>query len=264
MRSTLFTISIIILFSSCAINKLTGKNQLSLVSDEEILHSSDSLYKDYLEKHTVLNNGNDNNVQMVERVGKRIVKAVNKYYSDNVMQSLLNDYKWEYHLVQDSVINAWCMPGGKIVVYTGMLSMVNSEAELAIIMGHEVSHALLNHGKQRLSQAVLLNLGSLAVSTAVEKKSTRAKRNIEIAYGISTQIGLELPFSRKHEYEADKFGLLWAAMAGYDPNEAIPLWERMNENSVAIPQFLRTHPTELNRIEAIKNNMPEAMKYYKK
>ena len=155
------------------------------------------------------------------------------------------------------------MPGGKIVVYTGILTMVESEAELAVIMGHEVSHALLNHGNQRLSQSVLLSLGSLAVSTAVEKKSTKAKRNIEIAYGISTQIGLALPFSRKHEFEADKFGLLWAAMAGYDPNVAIPLWKRMSENNVAIPEFLRTHPTEVNRIEALKKNMPEAMKYYK-
>ena len=263
MRSTLYTISIVIFFSSCAINKLTGKNQLSLVSDQEILHTSDSLYKDYLNKHTVLNNRDNNDVQMVERVGNRIVKSVNKYYSDNGMQSSLNDYKWEYHLVQDSAVNAWCMPGGKIVVYTGILTMVESEAELAVIMGHEVSHALLNHGNQRLSQSVLLSLGSLAVSTAVEKKSTKAKRNIEIAYGISTQIGVALPFSRKHEFEADKFGLLWAAMAGYDPNVAIPLWKRMSENNVAIPEFLRTHPTEVNRIEALKKNMPEAMKYYK-
>ena len=265
MKHFIYTIISICLFSSCAINKLTGKNQLSLVSDQEILHTSDSLYKDYLSKSKVLKNKGDINVEMVQRVGKKIVASVNKFYSDKNMQSLLNDYRWEYYLVEDPEMNAWCMPGGKIVVYTGILPMIKSEAELAIIMGHEVSHALLNHGKQRMSQAVLLNLGSLALSTAVENKSTKAKRNYELAYGIGTQIGLTLPFSRKHEFEADKFGLIWAAMSGYDPNEAITLWERMNEeNGGKVPEFFQTHPSELNRISALKNTMPEALKYYKK
>ena len=264
MRFFKYFILSLCLFSSCSINKLTGKNQLSLVSDQEILHTSDSLYNDYLSKSKVLKNKEDNNVEMVQRVGKKIVASVNKFYSDKNMQSLLNDYRWEYHLVEDAEMNAWCMPGGKIVVYTGILPMIKSEAELAIIMGHEVSHALLNHGKQRMSQAVLLNIGSLALSTAVENKTTKAKRNYELAYGIGTQIGLTLPFSRKHEFEADKFGLIWAAMSGYDPNEAIRLWERMNEeNGGKIPDFLRTHPSELNRISALKNAMPEALKYYK-
>jgi Zn-dependent protease with chaperone function len=265
MQNIIIIFSIVVLFSSCAFNKLTGKNQLSLLSEDEVIHSSDSMYRDYLMKHKVMNINGDNDVQMVQRVGKRIVQAVNKYYSEHNMQSQLNNYRWEYHLVQDSQVNAWCMPGGKIVVYTGILPMVKSEAELAVILGHEVSHALLDHGKQRMSESMLLNIGSLALSTAVANKSLRTQRNIELAYGIGTEVGLSLPFSRKHEYEADKYGLLWTAMAGYDPNEAITLWQRMNDKSGKdVPELLRTHPTEMNRIRALKDFMPEAMKLYKK
>ncbi len=253
-----------LLIASCTVNKLTGKSQLSLLSDDEILHSSDSMYRDYLMKHKVISTRGDIDVQMVQRVGKKIVQAVNKYYSDRNMQSLLNNYRWEYHLVQDSQVNAWCMPGGKIVVYTGILPMVKTEAELAVIMGHEVSHALLNHGKQRMSQSILLNLGGLALSTAVAEKSSRTKSNIELAYGIGTQVGLALPFSRKHENEADQFGLIWTAMAGYNPNEAITLWQRMSDsNSKEVPEFFRTHPTEVNRIKALNAFIPQALKYYK-
>jgi predicted Zn-dependent protease len=252
------------LIASCAVNKLTGKSQLSLLSDDEILHTSDSMYRDYLKKSKVISTRSDVDVQMVQRVGKKIVQAVNKYYSDRNMQSQLNNYRWEYQLVQDPQVNAWCMPGGKIVVYTGILTMTKTEAELAVIMGHEVSHALLNHGKQRMSQSMLLNLGGLALSSAVADKSSRTKSNIELAYGIGTQVGLALPFSRKHETEADQYGLIWTAMAGYNPNEAIPLWERMNNaNSKEIPEFFRTHPTEVNRIRALRAYMPQAMKFYR-
>jgi predicted Zn-dependent protease len=264
MRYLFFSLFAIIILASCAYNKLTGTNQLSLISDSEIFKTSDSMYRDYLNKSKVISNRENIDVQMVQRVGKKIVQAVNQYYADRNMQSQLNEYRWEYHLVQNAEVNAWCMPGGKIVVYTGILSMTKTEAELAVIMGHEVSHALLNHGKQRMSQSMLLNLGSLALSSAVSDKSARARSNFEIAYGIGTQVGLALPFSRKHETEADQFGLIWTAMAGYNPNEAIPLWQRMsNASGNDVPEFFRTHPTGVNRIKAIKAYMPQAMKFYK-
>jgi predicted Zn-dependent protease len=202
---------------------------------------------------------------MVKRVGQRIVKAVETYYAQNGISEKLNGYKWEYNLVEDKAINAWCMPGGKIVVYTGLLPVSQNEAALAVVIGHEVSHALLQHGNQRMSQGLLQQLGGVALSVAVANKPAETQNLFMTAYGAGTTVGVMLPFSRNQELEADHFGLIWTAMAGYNPQEAIALWERMENASQgqSPPEFLSTHPSEGRRRDQLQKFMPEAMKYYK-
>jgi predicted Zn-dependent protease len=178
---------------------------------------------------------------------------------------VLEGYQWEYNLVDSKEVNAWCMPGGKIVVYTGLLPVTQNEAALAVVMGHEVTHALAKHGNERMSQGMLQQVGQVALSVALANKAAETQNVFMTAYGVGTNVGLVLPFSRRDEYEADQFGLTFAAMAGYNPQEAISLWERMEKMSGGNkpPEFLSTHPSEGNRIERLKKQMPEALKYYK-
>jgi predicted Zn-dependent protease len=255
----------VILFSGCAVNSLTGKSQLSLVSDEQVVSMSLTQYKDYISKHKVINTPNDEDYKMVQRVGQRIVNAINKYYTDRNIQSQLSNYHWEYNLVKDSAVNAWCMPGGKIVVYTGILPITKNENALAFVLGHEVSHALLQHGTQRISEGMLQQLGGAALSAALANKSDEVKKISMSAYGIGTEYGIALPFSRGHELEADKFGLIWTTMAGYDPQEAIPFWTRMSSaNNKKTPEFMSTHPSDEKRIDQIKMLLPDVIKNYSK
>jgi len=179
------------------------------------------------------------------------------------MSDRLKGYDWEVNLVQDNQINAWCMPGGKIVVYTGLLPVTKNEDALAAVMGHEVCHALLQHGNQRMSQALIQQLGGVALSVALADKPQETRNLFLAAYGVGTQVGVMLPFSRSHELDADRWGLIMSAMAGYDPREAIGLWERMEKaGGGKAPEFLNTHPSEGRRIERLQRIMPEAMEYY--
>jgi predicted Zn-dependent protease len=266
MRTTIiWSFFSLFIFSGCAVNSLTGKRQLSLVSDQEVINMSLTQYKEYIAKNKVLTAATNQDVQMVQRVGKKMVAAINKYYLDKGIQSKLEGYQWEYNLVQDSTVNAWCMPGGKIVVYTGILSVTKNEAALAVVLGHEVSHALLQHGQQRMSEGMLQQLGSAALSAALANKSDDVKKISMNAYGIGTEYGIALPFSRGHELEADKYGLIWTAIAGYDPTEAVAFWQRMSaKNGKKQPEFMSTHPSDDKRIESIKSFLPTALKYYKK
>lgn len=202
---------------------------------------------------------------MVVRVGKRITKAVEDYYAKNGIIDKLTGFKWEYNLVEDKAVNAWCMPGGKIVVYTGLLPITQNEAALAVVMGHEVSHALLQHGNQRMSTGIAQQLGGVALSVAVANKPAETQNLFLGAYGVGSTVGVMLPFSRNHELQADKYGLIFSAMAGYNPREAIPLWERMEKASQGQkpPEFLSTHPSEGRRIDQLNKFMDEALKYYK-
>jgi predicted Zn-dependent protease len=202
---------------------------------------------------------------MVRRVGMRITKAVTDYYAQKGLSKELEGYNWEYNLVDSKEVNAWCMPGGKIVVYTGLLPVTQNEAALAVVMGHEVTHAIFNHGNERISQGLAEQLGGVALSVALANKPTATQNLFLGAYGAGAEMGVLLPFSRKHEYEADHWGLNWAAMAGYNPQEAIPLWQRMEKagNGQRPPEFLSTHPSEGNRIEQLQKFMPEALQYYK-
>ncbi|OSZ77800.1 peptidase M48 [Chitinophagaceae bacterium IBVUCB2] len=253
------------LLVACSKNALTGKNQLTLLPEAELQTMATQEYQQFLSTNKVVAASANRDAEMVRRVGQRITRAVEKYYADKGLSEKLNGYKWEYNLVNDPAVNAWCMPGGKIVVYTGILPVTQNEAALAAVMGHEVSHALLQHGNQRMSQGLLQQLGGVALSVAVANKPAETQNLFLGAYGVGSNVAVLLPFSRKHELEADRYGLIWTAMAGYNPQEAIGLWERMEKlsNGQKPPEFLSTHPAEGRRIDQLNKYMPEAMTYYK-
>ncbi len=260
---TFFVVSFLLI--ACSTNPLSGKKQLKLLPEAELQNMATTEYKQFLSTTKVVGNTNNRDAEMVKRVGQRIVSAVEAYYKEIGKSGDLAGYKWEVNLVEDKAVNAWCMPGGKIVVYTGILPITQNEAALAAVMGHEVSHALLQHGNQRMSQGILQQLGGVALSVAVANKPQETQNLFLGAYGAGSQVGVLLPFSRKHELEADRYGLIFAAMAGYNPQEAIALWERMEKASAgqSPPEFMSTHPTEGRRIEQLKKYMPEALERYK-
>ena len=261
--TTLFIVASFIV--ACSTNPLTKKSQLTLLPESELQAMGTQQYQQFLSTSRVISASNNRDAEMVRRVGQRITKAVEEYYAQNGISDKLNGVRWEYNLVDDKAVNAWCMPGGKIVVYTGLLPISQNEAALAVVMGHEVSHALLQHGNQRMSQGLLAEMGEVALSVAVANKPAETQNLFLSAYGVGATVGVMLPFSRKQELEADRFGLIWTAMAGYNPQEAIPLWERMERASQgqSPPEFLSTHPSEGTRIDELQKFMPEAMKYYK-
>ncbi|MBL7709923.1 MAG: M48 family metallopeptidase [Chitinophagaceae bacterium] len=260
---SLFVLSAMII--ACSKNALTGKGQFTLLPESELQTMATTEYQQFLSSNKVVATSNNRDAEMVRRVGQRITKAVDSYYAEKGMTDKLAGFKWEYNLVDDKAVNAWCMPGGKIVVYTGLLPITQNEAALAAVMGHEVSHALLQHGNQRMSQGLAQQLGGVALSVAVANKPQQTQNLFLGAYGAGTQLGVLLPFSRKHELEADDWGLKFSAMAGYNPQEAINLWKRMEQagGGQKPPEFMSTHPSEGRRIEQLEKLMPEALKYYK-
>lgn len=253
------------LLIGCAKNPLTGRNQAKLVSETELQSMATTQYQQFLSTNKVVSSSSNRDAEMVKRVGQRITKAVTQYYAQQGLSSRLEGYQWEYNLVEDKAANAWCMPGGKIVVYTGLLPITQNEAALAAVMGHEVSHALLYHGNERMSQGLIAELGGTALSVALAEKPAATQNLFLTAFGLGAQVGVLLPFSRKQELEADEWGLIFIAMAGYNPREAIALWQRMQaaSNGQKPPEFLSTHPDEGRRIAELERLMPKALQYYK-
>ena len=253
-KITLFLIFISVF--SCKTNPFSGKKTLALVPNSQILPMAFQQYDEFLAASNVINSTSETN--MVKNVGVKITKAAERYLNANGYQGYLKDYRWEYNLVEDTQVNAWCMPGGKIVVYTGILPITKSETGLAAVMGHEVAHALANHGQQRMSAGQLQQLGAVAGNVAfIDDPQNQDIFNQ--AYGIGSNLGVMMPFSRSHETEADKIGLTLMAIAGYDPIEAANLWERMKaKGGEAPPEFLSTHPSNDTRIANIKTWVPEA------
>ena len=200
---------------------------------------------------------------MVKQVGTKIQQAVEKYYTDKGLSSQLNGFKWEFNVVDENIVNAWCMPGGKVVVYTGLLPVTQDEASLAVVMGHEIAHAIARHGNERMSQGLIVQFGAAVLSTAMQQKPALTQSIFQQAYGLSTNLGI-LKYSRTHETEADKMGLVFAAMGGYNPEVAIGFWERMSQASSGTkpPELLSTHPSDETRIANLKAFMPEAKKYF--
>jgi len=250
---------------ACSTNPVTGRKQFKLVSETELQAMATQEYRQFLSSNPVVAASADRDAEMVRRVGQRIANAVTKYYRDNNMSDALAGYKWEFNLIRDKAANAWAMPGGKVVVYTGLLPITRNEAALAVVMGHEISHAIFQHGNERMSQGMAAQGLGAGISVALRNKPAATQNLFYQAFGIGTQVGVLLPFSRKQELEADRYGLIWTAMAGYNPREAIALWQRMEQASDGNrpPEFLSTHPTEGRRIEEIQRYMPEALKYYK-
>lgn len=266
MKVKVFLISIIagVVLYACTTNAITGRSQLSLVSESEVQAMALTQYKQFLTENKVVTPTKNNDAEMVQRIGKRISTAITKYYTEQGLSNELQGYNWEYNLVDSKEVNAWCMPGGKIVVYTGILPITQNEDALAVVMGHEIAHALARHGNERMSEGLLQQLGGVALSTALSTKKKETQDLFMAAYGVSSQLGVMLPHSRKQELEADKFGLRYAALAGYNVREAIPLWQRMEKLSQgqAPPEFLSTHPAEQKRINELQKIMDETIRDY--
>jgi predicted Zn-dependent protease len=250
---------------ACAKNPITGRSQASLVSETELQAAATQQYQQFLATNKVVSSSANRDAEMVKRVGVRVTRSVEEYLAKLGKSDLLAGYKWEYNLIEDKQVNAWCMPGGKIVVYTGLLPVSQNEAALAAVMGHEIAHAVLYHGRERVSQAMLQEGLGTALGAALASQPSTTQNIIMAAYGVGSQVGVLLPFSRKQELEADKYGMFWMAGAGYNPQEAINLWERMEKASGGSkpPEFMSTHPSEGSRIEQLKKYLPEAMTYYK-
>ena len=261
---TFFAVAVVMV--SCTKNAVTGRKQLNLYPESEINSAAAQQYQQFLSQNKVVSPSSSRDAEMVRRVGQRIATAVTKYYTDKGLGADLQGYQWEYNLVDSKEVNAWCMPGGKIVVYTGLLPITQNEAALGVVVGHEVTHAVAKHGNERMSQGMLQQLGGVALSVALANQPAETQNLMMAAYGAGSEVGILLPFSRNQEYEADHYGLFFAAMAGYNPQEAIPLWQRMEaaaQNGSQPPEFLSTHPSEGNRIKRLQDLMPEALKYYK-
>lgn len=252
-------------FIACSTNPVTGRKQFKLVSEEELMGMATTEYRNFLSQNRPVSPSADRDAEMVRRVGQRVAAAVTKYYNDNGFGSALEGYQWEFNLVNSQEANAWCMPGGKVVVYSGLLPITQNEAALANVIGHEIAHATFQHGNERMSQGLAQQLGGVALSVAVSSQPQATQNLFMQAYGIGSQVGVLLPFSRKQELESDRYGMIFAAMAGYNPREAISLWQRMEKasNGQAPPEFLSTHPAPGNRIQQLEKYLPEALKYYK-
>jgi predicted Zn-dependent protease len=228
-----------------------------------MLSMSYSQYDQFLSENEL--SGDAGKIEMVKRVGNRIKGSVEKYFAEQGLSDELENYRWEFNLVESEEVNAWAMPGGKVVIYSGILPVTRNETGLAVVMGHEIAHAVAKHGDERLSQVLITQMGGMALSEALDEAPDET-RNIWMAvYGVGAQVGFLLPYSRTHESEADHLGLIFMAMAGYDPSESVDFWKRMQEkkSGAAPPEFLSTHPAGETRIRNLKDHIPEAMEYYR-
>jgi predicted Zn-dependent protease len=255
---------VLTLLASCQRNAITGRNQLSLLPESEVQSMAFGQYKEFISANKVITPSTSRDAEMVKRTGTRLINAITSYYTEKGMSKELEGYNWEINLVNDKQANAWCMPGGKIVVYSGLLPLTRNEDALAIVMGHEITHALAKHGNERMSQGLLQQMGGVALAAALSNKPAETQNLFMTAYGVGSNVGVMLPFSRKNEFEADKFGLMFAALAGYNPREAIPFWQRMADASSGNkpPEFLSTHPSDESRIERLQSIMDETVKNY--
>jgi predicted Zn-dependent protease len=265
LKSSLIVLAaLMLLTASCSQVAITGRKQFNLVPNSIMNSMSFQSYGQFLSENKLSTNASQ--TQMVKDVGRRIQSAVERYCAENDLSNRIRGYDWEFNLVQDPAVNAWCMPGGKVVVYTGLLPIAQDEAGLAVVMGHEIAHAVAKHGAERMTQGLIVELGGMALSKALVNKPAETQNLFMRSYGTGTQVGVLLPFSRVHEKEADHLGLIFMAMAGYDPAEAVNFWQRMadaKKDRPQPPELLSTHPADATRIRNIKSLIPEAMKYYK-
>lgn len=263
-RKLLIIIFTALVVWSCSQVPVTGRRQINLLPEAQIMEMSFANYTQFLtdNKGKVVKSGPQ--VEMVKRTGLRISQAVEQYMRENQMASRISNFKWEFNVVDDKAVNAWCMPGGKVVVYTGILPVTRDETGLAVVMGHEIAHAVANHGNERMSQGLMQELGFAILDQALSEKPDVTRSIFLSAYGVGSDVLGILPYSRLHESEADKLGLIFMAMAGYDPAQAVGFWDRMSKlDGQAPPELLSTHPNSATRIRQIQEFLPEAQKYYK-
>jgi predicted Zn-dependent protease len=244
------------LLITCATNPFTGQKTMALIGNNELFATAFREYNQFLSENIVISGTEE--AYMVERLGENIRRAAEIWIASEGKSGYLRDYQWEYHLVDSKEVNAWCMPGGKIVVYTGILPLTQTEDGLATVMGHEVAHALLNHGQQRMSAGFLQQLGAISVAVLASNQSDDTQSLLMSAYGIGTTLFGTLPFSRKHESEADHYGLILMAIAGYNPEASISFWERMAAKDGGSIEFLSTHPSDTTRIRQLTESIPVA------
>jgi len=263
LKRVLAVLAFVSVISSCATVPLTGRKQLNLVSNTEIIQASAAQYKNVLDSSRLSSNAEQ--VAMIKRVGQRIQTAVETYMKQKGLADQLAGFNWEFNLIQDDkTVNAWCMPGGKVAFYTGILPVCKDETGVAIVMGHEVAHAIANHGRERMSEAMVANGLLTGLGAAMGQNPSLTQQLLMQSIGVGANVAM-LKFSRQDESEADHIGLIFMSMAGYDPNEAPKFWERMEAMSGGQqpPEFLSTHPSHASRIKDLKKWIPEAMSYKK-
>jgi predicted Zn-dependent protease len=262
MKTTLSLALVVSLVAlSCSKVPISGRRQLNMLPESQLMAMSLTEYNNFLSSNKTLDGGN-NRSKSVKTVGDKISKAVEKYLTDNGQTKRIKGFEWEFNVVDDPTVNAWCMPGGKVVFYTGILPITQNDKGIAVVMGHEIAHAVARHGNERMSQGLLVQAGGVGLQVAMNEKPELTRGLLLQSYGVGSQLGM-LKFSRTHESEADKMGLVFMAMAGYDPSEAVQFWKRMAaQGGQAPPEFLSTHPSDETRIADIEEFLPEAMKYY--
>lgn len=260
----LLLLSVTVGLNGCQKVPVTGRTQMNLISPDRMMKTSLKQYERFLKKSDVVT-GTKRSRQL-KTVGKDIATAVEDYLKDNGYKNRIKDFKWEFNLIDKQAVNAWAMPGGKIAFYQGIMDVCQNKNGIAVVMGHEIAHAIARHGNERMSQMLAAKLGGKALSVALGEEPSVTRNLVLQAYGLGARVGMMLPFSRKHESEADQIGLVFMAMAGYNPREAVDFWQRMRAESdkEKPPAFLSTHPPTEDRIKNLKSHMDEALKYYRK
>lgn len=262
VRTVALLLSLLVL-AACETVPITGRQQINLYGDQELSTMAAREYRDIIRESTVIRTGAK--AQQVQKVGTKIKDAVTQYFRQNGEEARISGYRWEFNLLDEDEVNAFCLPGGKVAIYSGIMDVTQSEAGLAVVVGHEVAHAIANHGNERMSQSLLLEVTGAALSIALAGDDPAAQEVFSMAFGIGTSLAVALPFSRMHESEADRLGLIFMAMAGYDPHEAPRFWARMaaaNDND-GTPEFLSTHPSDQTRIADLQSEIAEAMRHHR-
>jgi predicted Zn-dependent protease len=259
--TNIFLVLSLVFVYSCSNVPLTGRKQFTAIPTSQMLALSADSYKQVIDDNTLSNN--TSYIDMVNGVGTKMIKAVEKYLAMNQLESRIEGFDWQFNVLQSEELNAWCMPGGQIAFYEGIMPVCMDETGVAIVMGHEIAHAVAKHGNERMSQQLLINMGGIALSEALKTKKEETQQLALLAFGVGSQVGVSLPYSRMHETEADELGLYFMAMAGYNPEMAPAFWERMEAaGGTRPPEFLSTHPDPSNRIAKLNEIMPKALEYY--
>jgi predicted Zn-dependent protease len=263
MKKAAFLLCTLALLVACTKNAVTGRSQLKLFPEATLRQQALTQYRSFLSENKAVSENLSRDAEMVKRVGSRIAKAITDYYTSKGLAKELEGYEWEFNLVNNKEANAWCMPGGKVVVYSGILQFTQNEAALAVVMGHEITHAVAHHGNERISQAAVAQ-GLAVAGDLFTSNNPKANALFTNIFAPTAQVAVLMPNSRNQEYEADKFGLNFCAMAGYNPREAVPFWQRMAAGkNQQTPEFMSTHPSDENRIARLQAHMEEALSYYK-